>query len=84
MMKNFLELVEMEVREMLSSYEFDGDNIPFIKGSALKALEAVQANPSVTRDDNEWTAKIWDLMDALDSYFPEPERELDKTILDAC
>ena len=52
-----LELVEMEVRELLSSYEFDGDNIPFIHGSALKALEAVQANPTVTRDDNEWTAK---------------------------
>ena len=75
-----LELVEMEVRELLSSYEFDGDNIPFIHGSALKALEAVQANPSITRDDNEWTAKIWDLMDALDSYFPEPERDLDKQI----
>ena len=76
-----LELVEMEVRELLSSYEFDGDNIPFIHGSALKALEAVQANPSVARGDNQWTDKIWELMDALDSYFPEPVRELDKPFL---
>ncbi len=76
-----LELVEMEVRELLSSYEFDGDNIPFIHGSALKALEAVQANPSVKRGDNEWTDKIWDLMDAIDSYFPTPERDLDKPLL---
>ena len=76
-----LELVEMEVRELLSSYEFDGDNIPFIHGSALKALEAVQANPSIQRGENEWTDKIWELMDAIDSYFPEPERELDKPFL---
>src|SRR5574344_1100227 len=57
-----LDLVEMETRELLTSYEFDGDNIPFIKGSALKALEAVQANPKVARGDNEWTDKIWELM----------------------
>ena len=76
-----LELVEMEVREILSSYEFDGDNIPFIHGSALKALEVVQANPSVARGDNQWTDKIWELMDAIDSYFPEPERDLDKPFL---
>ena len=76
-----LELVEMEVRELLSSYEFDGDNIPFIKGSALKALEAVQANPNIKRGDNEWTDKIWELVDALDSYFPEPVRDLDKPFL---
>ena len=76
-----LELVEMEVRELLSQYEFDGDNIPFIHGSALKALEAVQANPSIQRGENEWTDKIWDLMDALDSYFPDPVRDLDKPFL---
>ena len=76
-----LELVEMEVRELLSSYEFDGDNIPFIHGSALKALEAVQANPSIKRGENEWTDKIWELMDALDTYFPTPERDLDKPFL---
>jgi len=76
-----LELVEMEVRELLSSYEFDGDNIPFIHGSALKALEAVQSNPKIARGENEWTDKIWELMDALDSYFPEPVRDLDKPFL---
>ncbi len=76
-----LELVEMEVRELLSSYEFDGDNIPFIHGSALKALEAVQANPAIARGDNQWTDKIWELMDALDTYFPDPERDLDKPFL---
>ena len=76
-----LELVEMEVRELLTSYEFDGDNIPVIHGSALKALEAVQANPSIKRGENEWTDKIWELMDAIDEYFPTPERDLDKPFL---
>ena len=76
-----LELVEMEVRELLSSYEFDGDNIPFIHGSALKALEAVQANPTIARGTDKWSDKIWELVDALDSYFPEPERDLDKPFL---
>ncbi|MBR1616954.1 elongation factor Tu, partial [bacterium] len=76
-----LDLVEMEVRELLSSYEFDGDNIPFVKGSALKALEAVQANPSIKRGEDEWVDKIWELMDAIDSYFPEPVRDLDKPFL---
>ena len=79
--EELLELVEMEVRELLSSYEFDGDNIPFIKGSALKALEAVQANPTIARGQDKWVDKIWELMDALDTYFPEPERELDKAFL---
>ena len=76
-----LEVVEMEVRELLTSYEFDGDNIPVIHGSALKALEAVQANPSIKRGENEWTDKIWELMDAIDTYFPTPERDLDKPFL---
>jgi len=76
-----LDLVEMEVRELLSSYEFDGDNIPFIRGSALKALEAVQANNKIARGENEWVDKIWELMDAIDSYFPEPVRDLDKPFL---
>ncbi len=76
-----LELVEMEVRELLTSYEFDGDNIPFIHGSALKALEAVQANPKVQRGEDKWVDKIWELMDAVDSYFPTPERDLDKPFL---
>ncbi|MBQ3101802.1 elongation factor Tu, partial [bacterium] len=76
-----LDLVEMEVREMLSSYEFDGDNIPFIKGSALKALEAVQANGNVQRGEDQWVDKIWELMDAVDSYIPTPERDVDQPFL---
>ena len=76
-----LELVEMEVRELLSSYEFKGDEIPFIHGSALKALEAVQKNPSIQRGEDKWVDKIWELMDAIDSYFPTPVRDLDKPFL---
>ena len=79
--EELLELVEMEVRELLSSYEFDGDNIPFVHGAALKALEAVQANPNVQRGEDKWVDKIWELMDAVDSYFPTPERDLDKPFL---
>lgn len=76
-----LELVEMELREMLTSYEFDGDNTPFIHGSALKALEAVAANPKVQKGEDKWVDKIWELMDAIDSYIPTPERDLDKPFL---
>ena len=76
-----LEIVEMELREILNGYEFDGDNIPFIKGSALKALEAVQANPNIKRGENEWVDKIWELMDAVDSYIPTPERPTDLPFL---
>jgi len=79
--EELLDLVEMEVRELLSSYEFDGDNIPFIRGSALKALEAVQANPTIKRGEDKWVDKIWELMDAIDTYFPEPVRDLDKPLL---
>ncbi len=79
--EELLELVEMETRELLSKYEFDGDNIPIIKGSALKALEAVQANPSIQRGEDKWVDKIWELMDAVDSYVPTPERDLDKPFL---
>ncbi len=79
--EELLDLVEMEVREMLSSYEFDGDNIPFIRGSALKALEAVQANPKVQKGEDKWIDKIWELMDAIDSYIPTPQRDLDKPFL---
>ena len=79
--EELLDLVEMETRELLSSYEFDGDNIPIIRGSALKALEAVQANPSIQRGQDKWVDKIWELMDAVDSYIPTPERDLDKPFL---
>lgn len=76
-----LELVEMEVRELLTSYEFDGDNTPFIHGSALKALEAVVANPKIQKGEDKWVDKIWELMDAIDAYIPTPERDLDKPFL---
>lgn len=66
-----LELVEMEVRDLLSEYDFPGDEIPVIKGSALKALEG----------DKEWGDKIMELMDAVDEYIPEPVRETDKPFL---
>ena len=71
-----VELVELEVRELLSSYEFPGDKIPIIAGSATKALHS--ANSS--RED-EWAGKIWQLMDAVDSYIPTPERPIDKPFL---
>jgi len=66
-----LELVEMELRELLSSYKFDGDNTPIIQGSALKALDG----------QPEWVAKIDELMAACDSYIPEPVRAVDKDFL---
>ncbi len=79
--EELLELVEMEARDLLTSYEFDGDNIPFIRGSALKALEAVQANPKVARGEDKWVDKIWELMDAVDEYIPTPERDVDQPFL---
>lgn len=79
--EELLELVEMEVRELLTAYEFDGDATPFIHGSALKALEAVVANPKIQRGEDKWVDKIWELMDAVDSYIPTPERDLDKPFL---
>jgi elongation factor Tu len=69
-----LDLVELEVRELLSSYEFPGDDIPVIRVSALKALESGDAN-------SEWGKKVMELMDAVDSYIPMPERAIDKPFL---
>jgi elongation factor Tu len=71
--EELLELVEMEVRELLSNYDFPGDDIPIVKGSALKALE----NPT----DAAATACIDELMEALDNWIPQPERALDKAFL---
>ena len=71
-----LELVEMEVRELLSQYEFPGDDTPIIAGSALKALEAAAENKT-----DEWTAKIEELMSAVDDYIPTPERDTEKPFL---
>ena len=79
--EELLDLVEMETRELLSSYEFDGDNIPIIRGSALKALEAVQANNSIARGQDKWVDKIWELMDAVDAWVPTPERDVDQPFL---
>ena len=79
--EELLDLVELESRELLSMYEFDGDNIPFIRGSALKALEAVQANPTIKRGEDKWVDKIWELMDAVDDYIPTPERQIDLPFL---
>src|SRR5437763_5669708 len=69
-----LDLVELELRELLSSYDFPGDDIPIIRGSALKALESGKA-------DDEWGGKIIELIDAVDSYIPVPERAVDKDFL---
>jgi elongation factor Tu len=76
-----LELVELEVRELLSSYDFPGDDIPIVAGSALQALEAMTASPKMKRGENEWVDKIYELMDSVDSYIPTPERDIDKPFL---
>ncbi len=69
--EEMLELVEMEVRELLSKYKFDGDGAPVIKGAALPALQG----------DEKWEPKVTELLDALDSYIPDPERDVDKPFL---
>ncbi len=69
--EELLELVELEVRELLSSYEFPGDDIPVVRGSALRALEG----------DEQWEQTVLELMEAVDTYIPEPERDIDKPFL---
>ena len=69
--EELLELVEMDIRDLLNEYEFPGDDIPVIRGSALKALEG----------DPEWQDKVLELMDAVDAYIPDPERDIDKPFL---
>ena len=76
-----LELVELEVRDLLSSYEFPGDDIPVVIGSGLQALEKMAASPKTPRGEDKWVDKIYDLMDAVDSYIPTPERDIDKPFL---
>ncbi len=71
-----VELVEMEVRELLDRYEFPGDEVPVVKGSALKALEC-----GCGKRECQWCGPIWELLDAMDTYIPEPLRELDKPFL---
>ncbi|NBD17858.1 MAG: elongation factor Tu [Cyanobacteria bacterium] len=79
--EELLELVELEVRELLSEYDFPGDEIPIIAGSALMAVEALTNKPDIAKGDNEWVDKIYDLMDAVDEYIPTPERDIDKPFL---
>ncbi len=79
--EEILELVELEMRELLSSYDFPGDDIPVVAGSALKALEYIQAGNKAVRGQDEWVDKILDLMDAVDEAIPQPEREIDKPFL---
>ena len=71
--EELIELVEMELRELLDKYDFPGDDVPFVKGSALQALE----NP----EDESKAKCIWDLMEAIDSYIPEPKRDVDQPFL---
>lgn len=77
--EELLELVEMDIREMLSEYSFPGDEVPIIKGSALKALEAANSGADVTTDP--WCASIIELMKAVDEFIPTPERAVDKPFL---
>ena len=72
--EEMVELVEMEIRELLTKYGFDGDNAPIIKGSALKALDATSA-------DDDWAKRVLELADAMDNYFDDPVRDLDKPFL---
>ncbi|HHY09158.1 MAG TPA: elongation factor Tu [Firmicutes bacterium] len=74
--EELLELVEMEVRDLLNEYEFPGDDIPVVAGSALKAIEELQAG-----ELGEWSASLQELIDAIDEYIPTPERETDKPFL---
>jgi len=76
-----LELVELEVRELLSNYDFPGDDIPICTGSALQAIEAISSNSDISKGDNPWVDKIYALMAAVDTYIPTPERDIEKTFL---
>ena len=77
--EELLELVELEVRELLSEYDFPGDDIPIVSGSALKAVEAITADKDPKED--EWTQKILELMGNVDESIPTPERDIDKPFL---
>jgi len=78
---DILSLVELELRDLLSNYDYPGEEVPFISGSALLALQAISSNPKIKKGENQWVDKIFDLMDAIDSYIPTPEREVDKPFL---
>ncbi|WP_026786434.1 elongation factor Tu [Planktothrix rubescens] len=76
-----LELVELEIRELLTSYGFAGDDIPIVAGSAKEALDFMVANPKAVVGDNKWVDKIYKLMEEVDAYIPTPERDIDKPFL---
>ena len=78
--EELLELVQLEVQELLESYDFPGDEIPFVSGSALLALQAVEGGPK-ERGADKWVDLIYELMDAVDNYIPTPERDTEKTFL---
>lgn len=68
--EELLELVELEVPKLLSSYEFPGDDVPIVSGSALLALDALMVNPNIKRGENQWVDRIYDLIYPVDSYIP--------------
>jgi elongation factor Tu len=71
----------MEVRELLSKYDFPGDDTPITRGSAKEALDFLVANPKTNRGTNKWVDRIWDLLDTVDSFIPTPERAIDQPFL---
>ena len=79
--EELLELAELEIRETLNKYEFPGDDIPIVSGSALLALNALAENPQIKPGESKWVDKIYNLMDQVDSYIPTPERQTDKPFL---
>jgi elongation factor Tu len=76
-----IELVELEVREGLSNFDYPGDDVPIVPGSALLALQAVTDDKAKARGEDKWVDKIFELMDAVDSYIPTPVRDVDKPFL---
>jgi translation elongation factor 1A (EF-1A/EF-Tu) len=79
--EELLDLVELEVRELLSKYGFPGDEVPVIRGSALQVVEASESEDWSRTTSNRWIKAIWELLDAVDSYIPLPQRDLDKPFL---
>eukprot|EP00250_Pteridium_aquilinum_P008010 c17601_g1_i1 orf=401-1834(-) len=79
--EEFIELVELEIRDLLKSYEFPGDDVAVVAGSALKALEAFEKSPKIARGENEWVDKIYKLIDAVDANIPIPVRQVDLPFL---
>nr|YP_009478277.1 translational elongation factor tu [Prototheca stagnorum]BBD20184.1 translational elongation factor tu [Prototheca stagnorum] len=79
--QDLLELVELELRDLVTDYKFDGDAIHVVKGSALLALNALTKNPNIKRGEDKWVDRIYELMDVIDTAIPTPERSVDKPFL---